>query len=881
MRIKNIKIIVTQAVRIDFLLIAFGQSSKAPGYRPAPAKISKFPFMIHMLSRPFVSPAIFLLSILFWLFTVGVSQGAGQQVTSLYAVGLILDEQSGNPVPYAKILTRSGKELATANSKGRFSLALETKQMVLVFSKNGYENHEQDLTELTPPFDLEISLTPSVRQLENLDVLGQKRSKINNRGLESLQQLEKFQGMRIDLSEHLAQMQGVNLPTEYSSSLSVFGGRTQDATHYLGRLRMPNLRHLDFGFPGNQSVLNPRLLQGIAVEDHLGQGPLNQGNASALRYELQPGSTEDIVGDFVLGTINQEFNLSGFYNDRSFVFSARILRPTYLATLGKSFYTIPKTSRQNKLCDPSAEDCKNKIEDPIDISSLDLFLGGFKSDTLGNTSRYHFLFVGDDFHIQEDVSDNFTSQKARSVHKGEQGKFHTGFETEKSLSGGGQLALYSSIYRGKDINSSIDTIVLNPSSFETRTPWYREYCQGECTEPYLDRTEAVRADYGTGMEYLKRQGLWGARSSLGLEVHLQTEERKYERMAGIPEKLDNNFFEYTGLLRQNWLLSKGHQLVLSTGLYGVAQKPYYPLFSMRYSQSNNLLPWYIDLSLRQNSKLAPQKGAFTLADSSQFNESPQLNPYTTSSAEIKTGTELRQKSSLGAGAGLTLYTRLYNKPLLPEPDAYWFYKETQKADYAWVNGAAFRWTLTPAHWLGWVGNATFTQGEYILKGGGTLPWDANHNLGMTSHIRIQPRRDSLLALILTYTAQVDQPLYAWNLDTGRVFRQGGSNLAPLDDAGTRSVRLANQQQSLSRQRLDARIQIDLKSRWRPLEKIRFFAEVVNILDNREIEGLEWLGGKNEKVRGYTRNASDGSMEPVLIRGMGLFVLFGLHVNFAI
>jgi hypothetical protein len=86
--------------------------------------------------------------------------------------------------------------------------------------------------------------------------------------------------------------------------------------------------------------------------------------------------------------------------------------------------------------------------------------------------------------------------------------------------------------------------------------------------------------------------------------------------------------------------------------------------------------------------------------------------------------------------------------------------------------------------------------------------------------------------------------------------------------------------SVSRQRLDARINLDLKSRWRPVESMRFFFEATNIFANYNDGIGGWLGGRNERRRGWTRAGetgdSAGDLKPVVTRGLGLFMMFGIE-----
>jgi hypothetical protein len=73
-----------------------------------------------------------------------------------------------------------------------------------------------------------------------------------------------------------------------------------------------------------------------------------------------------------------------------------------------------------------------------------------------------------------------------------------------------------------------------------------------------------------------------------------------------------------------------------------------------------------------------------------------------------------------------------------------------------------------------------------------------------------------------------------------------------------------------------RINLDLKSRWRPLESMRFFFEADNIFADYDNSALDWLGGANRRKRGWTRANANGDLLPVVTKGLGLFIMFGFE-----
>jgi hypothetical protein len=212
----------------------------------------------------------------------------------------------------------------------------------------------------------------------------------------------------------------------------------------------------------------------------------------------------------------------------------------------------------------------------------------------------------------------------------------------------------------------------------------------------------------------------------------------------------------------------------------------------------------------------------------------------------------------------TVYSRLYKDPVLPAPEVFWNYAETHSSDYAYVNGGNLTVSWLPSHHFGVNVNASMVEGDYHLEDDSFLPWESNRSLDLVSNIRILPRSDSLLSFILTYGASNDAPLYEYS---------GLYGNAPTQH---RTIRLNEENPFVSRQRTDVRINLDLKSHWRPLDAMRFFFEADNIFADFDNSSFSFLGGANERRRGWTRANPYGDLVPVVTRGMGLFIMFGFE-----
>lgn len=779
----------------------------------------------------------------------------GWAAAPVYVVGTVFDDDTGEPIPWVNVHTRSGKSLGQSNSRGRFELEVESRQAILIFKRHGFLDHEADLSDYPELIDIEIGLKTTARELKTLQVQSDKIKKGDNFKKQTVDELEQYSGMRIDLNDHLQNMNGVQIPTESSSDISVYGGRTQDASHYLGQLRIPNMRHLDFGFPGNQSVINPRLLRSVSVQDNLAEGPLNQGNSSAIQYELKQGDPERITGDLVFGTINRELNLSSYWDRRTWLFSIRTLQPTFLANLGKHYYTIPKVSRLGRGCADGIP-C-DYLKDPINTSTIDLFLGTFETDTIGGFSRAFFLLSGDDFEVEEDISSDPNSTVAQVVEKGEQ--INGLLSYERVIPGeSGELQYALGGFSGVSSRLNKDTSATDDINL---WPWYSAASQSKMGQTDIRELKAL-----TNVQWDPDSPLWGANYSYGLELNYLNETREFsDKTSNQNYNTDQSMLEGTGLLRLKWEHDKS-LWTSSAGInYFTGGLPL-PVLQGRYTRSIfDSFSGYGDISLRQSTSFEPV----------DINE---VAAYTTTSMEAKTGVTGSTPGNINFTCDL--YTRYYHKPLLPEPDVYWNYKELRSADYAMVFGTNLSATWQPWHHFAMSVNGSVVQGDYYLSDGGALPWEANRTLSLVSNLRIVPRRDSLLSIIITYNVNNDQPIYEYELPQHPI---GGVN--SRNDKETRYIKQSVEYPTVSRQRLDARLNLDLSSTWRPLDKARLFFQVSNIFADYDGSFLGWLGGNNAKQRGWTRispnSNNSGDLTPIVIQGLGLFILFGFEMNFSI
>jgi hypothetical protein len=781
-------------------------------------------------------------------------------------VGLVLDEEKGEPIGQVEISLQSGKVLGYSKSNGRFEIKVNSANATLVFKRHTYKPQELDLSDLTELIDVEVSLQSDVVELAEKDTVSRKPLARELGQARTMEELELMQGMRIDLNDHLRQLPGVSGMNEFTNDISVWGSRTNDVTHYLGQSRIPSLRHLDIGFPGNQSVLNPRLLKSITLSDNLAKGPVNQGNASALVYDLKEGDPNNITGDVVFGTVNREINLTGYWDGRTYIASGRYLEPTFLANLGEHFFTEPKDARvQNtgRPCTDSVTTCKT-LKDPFKFRTMDGYLGSFYRDSTGAFSRHSIIALDDYYRVNQDVSTSTASSEAQTIVEGTQDGWMYAYEALSPKETGDLQYAFGFMRRNRE--EAFRDSLPNAPDERSSYPWYPKVGV-DAVDNLIGDASTVDLNATTSLQWNSNAKLFGASFGYGWDMEYLNQTRQFQEFRVGRSYLERtqDFALANALLRLRWVLGEKRTLEAAAGGSFVYQglldgtdaglKTPTPIASLRYTRplAGNM-SGYGEVAIRENTAIMP----------TGLNR---LDAVTTSSAEGKIGTEAAWSDALKMTA--SVYSRVYKDPVLPVPEVLWNYEETRSSDYAYANGGNVTAAWLPSHHFGINVNASVVQGDYHLEDTDSfLPWEANRTLDLVSNIRILPRRDSLLSFIVTYGANNGAPLYEY---TG--LYDNSINRATQ----TRTVGINRDFETVSRQRLDMRLNLDLKSKWKPLESMRFFFEADNIFaDMGENSSLSFLGGANERKRGWTRANANGDLLPVVTRGLGLYIVFGFE-----
>ena len=760
-------------------------------------------------------------------------------------LGVVLEEGTDRAIPYADIQYTSGKTLGQADRRGRFELDVERRNSILLVTRPGFDTLKVELQDYADLKDVVFTLHPNVQALERTTVRAAIAPKWQNDRQVTVAHLEDAAGMRFDVAEHLSQLPGMSGQRDFSSELSYDGSRSEEVAYHLGAVKVPNMRHLDVGFPGNLSVINPRILKGVEVSDQYGSGPSQQGLAAAVQFIPDPGKTEEFNPRVSLGTTLREITMSGpwlFWD--SFVLSFRYLDPAMLKNMGEKFFT--EFRKRGAPCD----NCQIQGNNGFDLSSWDLQARLSGSDTTGAKWSTSMLMSRDDYSIQQDTTSDLGKVNNATLMSGQQS--YTVATLEYSTPGG--LAWHA----GWVLESQADTL-RDTTGFRSDA----DVAGDENFRNFIDAGGRDHSTYSLGASDQLEGKRFGADAgwTIDYERH-QLDWSWIDHGRAVDQTLGDNLVQALGRLAWKSELTR---VTVGAGAVSTITGEHMPLGSVDWERK---LPAVDGLKL--------------------FGGSAWRSEYMASADQgsLQSGLQSGAVAKLGAGYqgnGVNVsahgFGRYYLDPQLPAPKAFWHYRELNTPDMAWVTGASATLEYRTLHHFSLQSNASSVYGEYAMQTGSNIAWPANARLELSSHLRVYPRQDSLISIILSHRAAWHRPLYTWQVQLAKSDPLG--NLVP----GTRYVQDSPEFTDLYR--TDLRVNLDLNSAWRPLEDVRFYVELDNVFSPLGISWLQWLGADNARERSVVtqdadRNPDNGiQLVPFMAKGMGLYVQFGVEGSFGI
>ncbi|MCQ2101281.1 MAG: carboxypeptidase-like regulatory domain-containing protein [Fibrobacter sp.] len=753
--------------------------------------------------------------------------------------GVVLEAENDLPIKDVTITYVSGKSVGETNSDGRFEYTVSSSNASLVFKKDGFDSVVVELQDFADLFDMVVTLSTNVRSLGASTIVGGSAEKVQwevERKI-NLDKLEDAAGMRFDLTEHLSQMPGISGQKDFSSALYYDGSRAGDVAYHLGRLRIPNMRHLDVGFPGNLSVINPHTLSGIEIHDNYGEGPIGQGLATSVQY-----IPEQTKGDWGLrgtaGITMREVvvDVPWLFWD-SFRFAFRMLDADMLKNMGEKFFSEFRKNTDD------CKDCKVAESNPYDLSAMDVYAQFNGSDSEGNTWALRTLYSSDEYSVHQDTSRRIDSVAFIDIIEGVQSYLVIGAEYESRFG----TSFHAGMVREHVGDTLRDTIGF-------RSPGSTDQ---DMAKAFIDSYEQTHTTLSGGLDKKFKGDIYGSKLSGALLYEHHVLEHKYPEFGGVQSK-DHQTGVLSGAGRLNWK-SDYSQKILSLGAVADAgEHEAAPTASFDYQQN---------LSKTDTAFWRLFGNAAYRSDWKPYFDDGELTGRLESGVSAKLGLGYNSKYFIAQASG---FGRYYADPLLPLPKAYARYNDVTPVDFAWVAGASGSAELKTSHHFSMATNISSVYGEYELDGGRSLPWEANSRLDILSHFRYYPRKDSIVSVILTHHAALHRPLYYYSITP-----------ATANSIGTRELKDYHQFTDFFR--TDLRVNLDLIPKKSFFRTARFYLELDNIFANLDVE---FLGSDNYRERSYVtrddrkKNSADGyDLVPFMAKGLGLYPQFGVEVQF--
>ena len=763
-------------------------------------------------------------------------------------VGVVLESGSDLPLDGVQITYRSGKKLGKTSSDGRFELTVDSKKASLVFSKEGYDSVYVDLQDFADLLDMVVTLSSDLRDLGASTIVGGGEPvKWEPERKVSVDKLEDAAGMRFDVTEHLGQMPGISGQKDFSNALYYEGSRAGDVAYHLGRLRIPNMRHLDVGFPGNLSVVNPHVLSGIEIHDHYGSGPIGQGLATSVQY--LPEQTKGgwgLKGTASLTLREIQFDSPFLFWD-SFRFAFRLLDAEVLKNLGEKFFTEFK--KRDGDC---ADDCRVKSADPFDLNAKDFYAQLNGSDSMGNTWALRALYSDDEYSISQDSSTSYDEVSSVDIIKGSQEYLVIGAEYASKFG--------TSLHAGYVRQYLSDTL--------QDTTGFRRNAMSKEAAAFIDAYEEIHSTISAGADKNFKTKLLGSNVSGALLYEHHLVERNYPDFGGT-QSSDYQTGVLSGTSRFNWKTDYSQTIFSLGAIADAVDHNAQPTASVDFEKN---------LSEKDSTYWRAFGNVAYRSDWKHYYDDGDLTGRLETGASAKFGVGYNSKYLIAQASG---FGRYYFDPLLPMPKAYAQYKDITPVDYAWVLGANAKVDWKTSHHFSMSTNISSVYGEYELDEG-SLPWEANSRLDIVSHFRYYPRKDSLFSIILTHHAALHRPLYYYNI-TPSYTDVSGKEAVRYN--GTR--RLRDLEEFTDMFRTDIRVNLDIYREKGWFRKSRFYLEIDNLFANVDVGALRFLGSENARERSWVvedkdKNTENGfDLKPFMAKGMGLWFEFGIEVMLGI
>lgn len=300
-------------------------------------------------------------TILFIVFTSFVAAQDGGTLT-----GVIKDDETGDPIPFANVLIQGTEVGASTNVDGEFTINNAPLGFGRVrVSSVGFETAISDDFFIRKDKDayVELRLRPSTGELGEVVI----ESPSFERNPESpnsvltlgVEEIERNPGANRDVSRVINSLPGVTSTPAFRNDILIRGGAPNENVFYVDGIETPVINHFQTqgSSGGPVGILNANLLQKVTL--YTGAFPANRGNmlSSVLEIEQKEGNRDKMnlranvgateVGLALDGPIGEKttYNISARQSYLQFLFSA--LGLPFLPTFNDAQYKIKHRFNEN------------------------------------------------------------------------------------------------------------------------------------------------------------------------------------------------------------------------------------------------------------------------------------------------------------------------------------------------------------------------------------------------------------------------------------------------------------------------------------------------------------------------------------------------------
>lgn len=327
--------------------------------------------------------------------------------------GIVIDEITKAPIPFANLLLEGTSTGTTTNIDGNFAINNITPGVyTLLCSVVGYEKFL--LPELSvgvsKPLTVSILLASSTESLETVEIVStpffkSQESPISVRTINTTEIIRNPGGNR-DISKVIQSLPGVSTTASFRNDIIIRGGAPNENRFYLDDIEVPNINH--FATQGSSGgpvgMINVNFIR--EVDFYAGAFPANRNNAlsSVMNFKQINGNTEKLAGSFMVGSSDVGITLDGpTGKNSSFVLSARRsylqflfkalklpFLPTYNDFQYKHSFNLNSKNRITVIglgaIDDFAlnQDVNNNVTDPLDLERNEYILANLPINTQWN-----------------------------------------------------------------------------------------------------------------------------------------------------------------------------------------------------------------------------------------------------------------------------------------------------------------------------------------------------------------------------------------------------------------------------------------------------------------------------------------------------------------